>query len=183
MKLGFPALALGLIGSLLIGSIALARTPDPERFPSLDALEKDARARKTAEERAAAEAARDPIQEAIDAYRDKLVPVTDYARVVQILRASEGDEASYRQRAKDALVARFEAENKADVKVLKAKKEISLEIVDLMRLSKDDDGRALVYEIFGVWHGRALRQSGFKPGDSARKRTRAYKKMKEHLER
>lgn len=183
MKLGLPALTLGLIGSLLLGSIALARTPDAERFPSLDALEKDARARKTAQERAAAEAARDPLQEAIDAYRDKLVPVTDYARVVELLRASEGEEAEYRQRAKDALVARFEAENRADVKVLKAKREISLEIVDLMRLSKDDDGRALVYEIFQVWHRRFLQQSGYKPGDSARKRTRAYKKMKELLER
>lgn len=177
-----PLRSLALVCLLATVVPAVARQPDPEQKPTLDALEADARARKLAAEKAAAEAARDPIQEAIDAFRDQVSPLEQWERIVELVKADEGEEAAYRQAAKDALIARFQADGEKDVKVLKARRAAALELCDLMKAKSDPDGRMLVQEILQKWFRTYLIRSGYKPNDSARKRIRAYRKMTDYLE-
>lgn len=132
-----------------------------------------------------AEAARDTTKELIDAFRDKGkgLPLSEGMKLAKIMVDADDDKKlqPYRAMAADALVKRFAAEDtKGDPGVRDARREIAMEIVDLMK-SKEPDALAAVEFVLKEWYPRQLGESKFKidgkPGD----RDKACREMKKKL--
>ena len=176
-----PTLALALCAATLICGTALAKGPTPEELPTVEQILEKARAEKAAIDRAAAEASRDPHQEAIDAYRDGTVPLEDYTKLTAIINESKEDELQpYRTKAAQAVLQRFKAVNIDDPAVRRTRNELVLEIVDLMKVSSNDTvGLAIIDEVLKTWwRTKIATDVRFNPADKYRDRAKAWRKMR-----
>jgi hypothetical protein len=161
---------------------ARAEPPDPAEMPALEELYQQAKAKQEEEIRRQREALRDLRQEAIDAYREKRVPIADYQTVVDILNETK-DEAvqKYRRGALDALLVRFSKEDLGDPLVSVTRREIGLAVIDLMR-NNDRESLTLIQELLYGWWQVKARRLQFKDTDKVRERRKAHQEMKRYLQ-
>ena len=179
----FAALLLGC-ASLAPCPAARAEGPTAADVPTLEQVLAKAAEAKAARERAAAEAARDPHREAINAYREGTSDIGAWEPLTDLVLNSKDEEmAVYRRAAAMALVKRFEKADQNDPDVKKMRCEIGLELVDLMKANsrRDSLGIGVVYAVLQKWWPRQVRDFNFAPSKSAKDRNDAYKKMKKYL--
>jgi hypothetical protein len=131
-----------------------------------------------------AEAARDPVQEAIDAYRTGVTPIAQYQKLTDIVSDSKTkDMDRYRVAAADALVKRFATVDCVNDKAMaQLRREVGLAVVELMKANPEDvTGLACVNTLFETWWRTQHVQFGFKPTAKKQDRQRAYDKMRKFL--
>ncbi len=189
ISLGAGARLLVVFGGLLVvfGGVlagpAQAKTPEPDELPTLEQIFQEARAEKEADEAAAAEALRDPFQEAIDGYRDGVAELDQYAQLVELINESKDEELQrYRRPAALAVLQRFRSVNLDDPAVRKIRNTLALEIVDLMRANKSDQtGLAIIEHVMKTWWGALINEVDFKATDNFKDRNKAYRRVKSFI--
>ncbi len=164
---------------------AEARVPAHGDMPTLDELYRQARQEKIDAEKRAADAARDPLAEAIEAYKSGATPLEQFSALTDIINnAKDEDVQPYRSPAAEALLQRFLTEDvttSATAKRVRAA--VGLEIVDLMKSSSSDTlGLAIVHRVLSTWWKYKLEgELKFKPDDKPRDRQKAWKRMQAYL--
>lgn len=182
------ALAVALLGLAAFAALpgsALAKGPEAEDMPTLERIYQEAKSAKEAAERAAAEAARDLNQEAIDAYATGATALTEFQALTELINDSKTDELQrYRQPAATAILARFRAENLDDPAVRTVRRAVAMEIVDLMKANSTDTvGLAIIQEVLQTWwRAKVAGEIRFKATDKWKDRQKAWRKMKSYLQ-
>jgi hypothetical protein len=161
---------------------ALAKAP--KEAPTVEDLYRQALTAIEDKKKRDAEAAKDPLKEAIDAYRDRKIPFTDYQKLVDIINDAKSESVQpYRQTAASALVTRFSREDDSDQTVKSTRRAIALAVIDLMKAPKDDVGVAAIEYILTNWWRMKTFEFKFKVNDKVDERKRAWTKMKKYLEK
>lgn len=178
-----PVLAAVLVGALAL--TARAEAPEADDMPTLERIYQEAKAAKEEAERAAAEAARDPNKEAIEAYRDGRTALAEFKPLTDIINNDDDDEIQrYRQPAATAILQRFRQENGDDPAVQRTRAALALEIVDLMKANSSDQvGLAIIQEVLQTWwRAKMTNDVRFKATDKWRERSKAWRIMRRYLQ-
>jgi len=179
----FAAAALAAISLLSIGARdAFAKAP--KESPTVEDIYRQAMAAIEEKKKREVEAAKDPLREAIEAYRDRKTPLAEYQKLVDIINDAKTESVQpYRATAAQALVTRFSREDESDPTVKVVRRQIALAVVDLMKATKDDVGLAAIEQILSNWWRMKTFEFKFKVGDKPDERKRAWTKMKKYLEK
>ena len=162
--------------------VAYGRGPTLEELPTVKKIQADAEKAVEDRRRAEIEAQKDPVLDAIHAYRDKAVPMfaPHWKKIADVLK---DDRASmdHRKAASAAFCTRFKGLTGADARIEKLKKEIGREI--LLKLNDNNtEIRVIVARIFGTFWPGTAGNIGFNPEDSNfKKRYDAYKAWRKFL--
>ena len=181
---GFLAIALWLVSAA--ASSAFAKGPKAADVPSVEDLYQQAQKAIEDQARAAAEKARDPLKEAIDNYRDRKSPLTDFQKLVDCVNNAKDENVQpYRADAAQALVTRFSREDENDPQNRSIRRSIALAVLDLMRApQKDEPGlRAIETILFAWWRTKMQIDIKFKANDKLDDRKKAHAKMKKFLDK
>lgn len=181
--------AAALAGALLAAAgagAALAKAPPAKETPTVDEIFKQATAAIEEEKRLAAERARDPLKEAIEAYREPgKVSILEFHKLVDIVNNARDENVQpYRALAAQAIITRFSHETEADPQVRAVRRQIALAVLDLMKADKKDEvGLAAVEQILYAWWRSKLTMGDikFKATDKIDDRKKAHAKMKKFL--
>jgi hypothetical protein len=181
MKVRLLAAALALFA--LGAHEAFAKAP--KESPTVEDLYRQAMAAIEDKKKREAEAAKDPLKEAIEAYRDRgKTQLADFQKLVDIINDAKTDSVQpYRATAAQALVTRFSHEDETDATVRVVRRQIALALIDLMKAPKDDVGLAAIELILTNWWRMKVFEFKFKVGDKLDDRKRAWGKMKKYLEK
>ena len=156
----------------------------PKEIPTVEDLNKAALAAIEEKKRREIEAARDPMKEAIEAYRDRKTPLAEYQKLVDIIKDAKTENVQpYRLTAAQAFVTRFTREDDSDPAVKIVRRQIALALLDLMKSSKDDVGLAAIDLMLSAWWRIPTSMTAkFRPSDKLDDRKRSYAKMKKYLD-
>ena len=183
----FAIVAPVLGAALLCGVAAPAFAKAPAQAPTLEDLRARAQQAEIELRRLAAESQRAPRKEAIDAYKDKKKSeLKDYQKIVDILIDAKTPEVQdYRAAAAEALTKRFEQEDvEKDAAVRQVRREIALELIDLLGADKKDEKGLLAAEqIFYAWYPRQLGQNHWKREAKQPDRLKAMRKIRDFLKK
>lgn len=176
-------LPLALAAAAWCAAPRTASAKAPSQSPSVEDILTRARTAEAEARNRLVEAQKDPFKEAIESYRDKKLPLTEYHKLTDLLNdAKDPAVQDYRLPAADALVARFEKEDLNDPAVRAVRREVAQAIVDLMKApSTDDRGLMAVEKVLYAWWRTKLVEVRFKHTDKLRERTSACTKMKKFL--
>jgi hypothetical protein len=166
-------------------SPVLAKAPKPADVPSVEDLYQSAQKAIDQAAKEAFEKSRDPLREAIDNYRDKKTPYTDFQKLVDCLNNAKDDNVQpYRADAAQALLTRFSKEDESDPQVRATRRQIVLAILDLMKADKKDEIglRAIESILFTWWKQRMQSEVKFRATDKLDDRKKAHTKMKKYLQ-
>jgi hypothetical protein len=136
--------------------------------------------------KAAAEKAKDPLRETIEAYRDRKIPLVEYQKLVDCVNNAKDENVQpYRLDAAQALVTRFAREDENDLQNRAVRRQIALGVLDLMKApQKDETGlRAIESILFAWWRFKMQSDIKFKATDKLDDRKKAYTKMKKFLDK
>jgi hypothetical protein len=174
-------LAAALWTLALPATVAFGRAPTLEELPTVKKLQADAD--KAIEERRKAEieARKDPVMDAIHAYRDKAVPMTQWKDVADILK-EDRETSEHRRAAAEALCERFKELTGSDQRITKLKKEIASSILPKLNDNNSTEVRIWVNSVFvAFWPGTAGKID-FNPEESNfKKRYDAWKEWRKFL--
>lgn len=137
-------------------------------------------------EKAAVEKAKDPLREAIEAYRDKKIPLVEYQKLVDCVNNAKDENVQpYRADAAQALVARFAKEDENDLQNRAVRRQIALGVLDLMKAPQKDTAglQAIETILFAWWRFKMQSDIKFKVTDKLDDRKKAYTKMKKFLDK
>jgi hypothetical protein len=177
-----PLAAAVLVLASLGAHAAFAKAP--KETPTVEDLNRAALAAIEEKKRRDIEAAKDPLKDAIEAYRDKKTPLAEYQKLVDIINDAKTESVQpYRATAAQALVMRFSREDDSDPPVKIVRRQIALALLDLMKANKDDVGLAAIEQILGSWWRLKMFEFKFKVSDKLDSRKKAYAKMKNFLEK
>ena len=156
----------------------------PKEIPTVEDMNKAALAAIEEKKRREIEAARDPLKEAIEAYRDRKTPKEEYQKLVDIIKDAKTENVQpYRLTAAQALITRFSREDESEPAVKIVRRQIALALLDLMKASKDDVGLASIDLILSAWWRIPTSMTArFRTTDKLDDRKRSYAKMKKYLE-
>jgi hypothetical protein len=174
--------ALAATAVLLAAGAAFAKAP--AAVPTVEEIAARARTAAVEAARRAEEAAKDPLKEAIDSYREGKTPLADWQKLADVVNdAKDADAQRYRMSAAEALVVRFEGKKDLDAAERAVRREIGLALVDLMKSPASDDTglKAIERVLYAFWPDKLLRDVRFKASDKLRDRTNAHSKMKKYL--
>lgn len=167
-------------------SASYAKAPKATDTPSVEEMYQQAQKAISDAAKDAAERARDPLREAIDNYRDRKIPLTDYQRLVDCLNNAKDENVQpYRLDAAQALVTRFTREDNAEPQVRTIRRGIGLAVLDLMKADakKDEIGLRSVELLLMSWWRLKAMEFHFKANDKLDDRKKAHVKMKKYLEK
>jgi hypothetical protein len=164
---------------------AFAKAPAAKDMPSVEEIFQQATAAIEEAKRIAAERARDPLKEAIDAYRERgKVAIGEYQKLVDIINNAR-DEAvqPYRAPAAQAIITRFSQEGDTDPQVRTVRRQIALSLLDLMKAQKDETGLQAIEQILYAWWRSQMTMGTIKftAKDRLDDRKKAHAKMKRFL--
>jgi hypothetical protein len=173
--------------SLVIGlSSVSAFAKAPKDAPSVEEIFQQATKALEEKTKAEIEKSKDPLKEAIEAYRDRKAPLPDFQKLVDCLNDAKTDAVQpYRADAAQALVARFAREDENDPQNRAIRRQIALGILDLMKApQKDEIGlRSIETILLAWWRARLSVDIKFKATDKLDDRKKAYAKMKKFLDK
>lgn len=166
---------------------APAFAKSPAQAPTLEDLRARAQQAEAEAHKKALEAQRDPRKDACEAYKDKKrTELKDYQALVDILLDAKTPEVQdYRPMAAEALTKRFEQEDvDRDPAVRQVRREIGLELVELLGASpKDDKGLLAAEQIYYAWYRGQLVQNHWKREAKQSDRVKAMRKIRDFLKR
>jgi hypothetical protein len=173
-------LALGLFAAA-----AEARAPKSAELATVEEIRLEAVRQIEEKNKQAAEAARDVLKEDIEAYKKKLVPLSEYQKLVDIINnAKEPKVDPYRPEAVSALVTRFLGENFEDPQVRATRREIALKVLPLMVSQKDPTGLRCVTQLLHSWWSSQMKVNvKFDPDDKLGERRKSLNTMKKYLDK
>lgn len=181
MRRAIIAAAALLLASLGAGA-AFAKAP--KEMPTVEDMHRIALAAIEEKKRKEIEASRDPLKEAIEAYRDGKTPLAEYQKLVDIVNDAKTESVQpYRATAGMAFVTRMSREKEDDPAVRIVKRQITMALLDLMKANKDEVGVAAIEQILSGWWRSAMFQVRFKVTDKLDDRKKAHAKMKKILEK
>ena len=189
MRRTLRGLVRGAAAPVLVAALAApALAKAPTQVPTLEDVRARAEQADAEQKRKEREASRDPRKEAIDAYQDKSkkVDLKDYAPLVAILLdAKTAEVQDYRPMAAAALIRRFEMEDvEKDANVRQVRRQIALELADLLGTKKEDEKGLLAAEqIFYAWFPGQLRANHWIRGGKLGDRQNAEKKIRLFLKK
>ena len=181
MRVRTSAAAALLLASLSAGA---AFGKAPKEMPTVEDMNRQALAAIEEKKRREIEAAKDPLKDAIEAYRDRKTPYAEYQKLVDIINDAKTESVQpYRAQAAQAIVTRFQREDESDPPVKIVRRQIALALLDLMKANKDDVGLAAIEQILSNWWRMKMFEFKFKVGDKLDDRKKAHAKMKKFLEK
>lgn len=165
---------------------ATAFAKAPKDAPTVEDIFQQATKALDEQAKAAAEKAKDPLREAIEAYRDRKLPLVEYQKLVDCVNNAKDENVQpYRADAAQALVTRFTREDENDIQTRAVRRQIALGVLDLMKApQKDENGlRAIETILFAWWRAKMQIDIKFKATDKLDDRKKAYTKMKKFLDK
>lgn len=179
-------LAAFLAAIVLSAAPAFARAPKPADTPSVEEIYQQASKAIADQAKAAADKARDPLREAIDAYRERKLPLAEFQKLVDCINnAKDENVQNYRGDAAQALVTRFTREDENDPQNRAVRRQIALAVLDLMKApAKDQAGlNAIETILFAWWRAKMQIDIKFKATDKLDDRKKAFEKMNRFLKK
>jgi len=181
------AVVVAFLAALLFSAVpAFAKAPKAADTPTVEEIFQQASKAVADAVKVAADKARDPLREAIENYRDKKVPYTDFQKLVDCINDAKTDNVQgYRGDAAQALVTRFKNEAEDDPQVRLVRRQIALSVLDLMKApAKDQTGLVAIETIlFAWWRAKMQVDIKFKPADKLDDRKKAFEKMSKYLKK
>jgi hypothetical protein len=165
---------------------AFAKAPKPADTPTVEELFQGATKAVADLAKAAADKARDPLREAIDAYRDRKLPLAEYQKLVDCINNAKDENVQpYRGDAAQALVTRFSHEDENDPQNRMIRRQIALSVLELMKADKKDSvGLGAIETIlYAWWRAKMQIDIKFKATDKLDDRKKAYEKMNKFLKK
>ena len=181
MRRAIFAAAAVLLSSLGAGA-AFAKAP--KEMPTVEDMHRIALAAIEDKKRKEEEAKRDPLMEAIEAYRDGPTPYSEFQKLVDIVNDAKTENVQpYRSKAGMAFITRMAREKPEDPAVRIVQRQITLALLDLVKANKDDVGVSAIEQILVAWWRPQTLGLRFRPTDKLDDRKKAYTKLKKLLEK
>lgn len=179
------AVAIAVVAAVCALSAREAFAKAPKESPTVEDIYKQAMTAIEDKKKRDAEAAKDPLKDAIEAYTDRTKSqLTDYQKVVDIVNDAKTENVQpYRQKAAQAILTRFSREDETDAAVKVVRRTVALAMLDLMKAPKDDIGLAAIEQVLTTWWRMKVFEFKFKITDKVDDRKKAWVKMKKWLEK
>jgi hypothetical protein len=178
--------AIAFVATAFCATPAFAKAPKASDTPSVEEIFQQATKAVAEAAKAAADKARDPLREAIDNYRERKLPIAEYQKLTVCINDGKTDSVQpYRGDAAQALVTRFTREDENDPQVRAVRRQIALEVLELMKApAKDQTGlNAIETILFAWWRAKMQVEIKFKATDKLDDRKKAFEKMSKFLKK